>query len=1533
MSKKLKNRITVFFLSLQIIFSLFLPLQPLVSLAQAAENQDPTFSKNQSSITVSNSQASQFSYFFRVNDSNFNSIGTVENGSFLIDLKSQSGEDKLLFDIERLVLKTDLNSYFLELAEHEVNVLKEYQANSLELDAVEENFLLNVWQIDNDARRATTGGAVVLNQEYRFPLNEDVRVTFTKLPEKSSPLSIQEVQLTKEQQQMLGAVSAVAYDITTEMENGSFVFDLVLPKTASNEQVEVKYAESVDELEAAEKTTSELIVSDQEVVIKNLDHMTIFVVTTDDPALLGVACIGAGASGDAGCYNSIQDAINAASSGDTINVAAGVYQEQIFILNKDISLIGAGVNDTFIESPNNLSVSFTTSAANRSVLHVGGGNVTIKNLTIDGLGKGNANHRMMGLSFYNGAGLIDNIRVTRVENSPANGSQSGNAIYAYNNDGVSRSIVVKNSDVDNFQKNGITMNGANLTAEVINNNVSCYGVVDFIAQNGIQFGWGATGTISGNDVNGCSFINPSNLYNRGSAGILLYDVGDNLKVQDNTTTNNDNGIYPSLFGFGLVIQGNAISSNYYGLPVYDNSTANPVLISNNQFSDNVWDLDNYDSDEIDARNNTWSVTDQGDLNQIEAKINHYCVGSSYIHGICNDDDYDSSFGVVRYKNIEIPSNLGWNVSSKTADPGKVPVAISCGGSTNDNTPSHVWSSVGGTNIKYQRQAKTPSGGWWTDPAGYVTTNTPFVWFGNPINGIEGEWNSRVRAYVDVNNNNIPDASEEVSAWSGECKITYDITKPGQVLLNSPATGAYVSGNPIQTWDAINDADHYEYQSARNNSFDPASIIYKTNVGGTRRSVGGNQTISFWWRVRAVDKAGNTGDWSVPFFLNVDNTVPTATITPLLINDKTPALSGTWSDNSGSVSSIEIKVAGQSHSATINGDGTWTLDDNVLAPLSDGTYDVQVIATDLAGNVGNDSTNNELQIDSVAPRATYTHYIDEVLFTGSIAYTNDISKLTFDGAYTDADPSSGLLKDSFVIFDAQEDGSFRFSQNGAKAYCTWRNPANTPFISDNTLSNIAFADCKSVLGEGEYYLAHQVYDNAIRWDIPSITQFRDVLGLHFVIDQTPPTSAINVPTDSTLITNNWDGTVAGTANDNISGVDYVELEITYDSDAPIMGLATGALDSSGQYNWTYSLPDEPKEGTYTITSHAVDLAGNRESSYTITIIFDKTIPEVDLTIDPANPDGKNGWYKTQPTITLNATDPNLDKVEYQWNSKDGTWTIYTGPIKPTTEGRRVLYYRATDLATNVSKIGVKNLAWDQTELTQGPLKVEATPKFSGGPDAKVTWEAATDNVGIDHYKVTFDLLDGDADFSENVASHVRELTTNRLTEAGTWKIIVTAYDGAGHEKSASDEIVVDKTAPVVPVGGGNLVVEGFAEAPEVLGDNTEPSSSNVEEKPVGEVLGVTSCNPWINSLWWVLLLVQLVGLFVTEYLWGKKRQWLKFAIYVAAGAASVGLVRYLVNVDCLSGGFTTWLVRYYFVTAAVTLMLTKLISYLLIEREE
>jgi hypothetical protein len=61
--------------------------------------------------------------------------------------------------------------------------------------------------------------------------------------------------------------------------------------------------------------------------------------------------------------------------------------------------------------------------------------------------------------------------------------------------------------------------------------------------------------------------------------------------------------------------------------------------------------------------------------------------------------------------------------------------------------------------------------------------------------------------------------------------------------------------------------------------------------------------------------------------------------------------------------VRVTVAGQTHLATNNRNGTWTLDGfKIDPPLANGTYDIVVEATDPAGNVGRDTTTNELILD-------------------------------------------------------------------------------------------------------------------------------------------------------------------------------------------------------------------------------------------------------------------------------------------------------------------------------------------------------------------------------------------------------------------------------------------------------------------------------------------------------------------------------------------------------------------------------------------
>jgi hypothetical protein len=126
--------------------------------------------------------------------------------------------------------------------------------------------------------------------------------------------------------------------------------------------------------------------------------------------------------------------------------------------------------------------------------------------------------------------------ITMIGNTPFNGVQYGIGVYFVNphmNNAAWPSSpargTISNNTIAQYQKGGITVNGLGSAAVVTDNMVEGLGPVPFIAQNGIQFGFGATPlAVQGNTVHG-------NLYTEGYAppgnvatGILYYqaDTGD-----------------------------------------------------------------------------------------------------------------------------------------------------------------------------------------------------------------------------------------------------------------------------------------------------------------------------------------------------------------------------------------------------------------------------------------------------------------------------------------------------------------------------------------------------------------------------------------------------------------------------------------------------------------------------------------------------------------------------------------------------------------------------------------------------------------------------------------------------------------------------------------------------------------------------------------------------------------------------------------------------------------------------------------------
>jgi len=143
---------------------------------------------------------------------------------------------------------------------------------------------------------------------------------------------------------------------------------------------------------------------------------------------------------------------------------------------------------------------------------------------------------------------VTNNTVTQIGEIPFNGTQHGVGIYYRAFGAGSTSGKVAGNIVTQYQKGGIVVNGASFVA-VSNNTVTGLGRVDFIAQNGIQAGYGATVQIKGNVVTGNAYTGA----NFASSGGVLVVGGDcyggaltiGTQIVGNTLVNNDVGAFLS----------------------------------------------------------------------------------------------------------------------------------------------------------------------------------------------------------------------------------------------------------------------------------------------------------------------------------------------------------------------------------------------------------------------------------------------------------------------------------------------------------------------------------------------------------------------------------------------------------------------------------------------------------------------------------------------------------------------------------------------------------------------------------------------------------------------------------------------------------------------------------------------------------------------------------------------------------------------------------------------------------------------------
>lgn len=235
------------------------------------------------------------------------------------------------------------------------------------------------------------------------------------------------------------------------------------------------------------------------------------------------------------------------------------------------------------------------------------------------------------------------------------------------------------------------------------------------------------------------------------------------------------------------------------------------------------------------------------------------------------------------------------------------------------------------------------------------------------------------------------------------------------------------------------------------------------------------------------------------------------------------------------------------------DGTWTLADNQLTVLADGTYDVQVTATDIQGNAGTDNTTGELRIDTVAP----------VVTVNTLTTADNRPQLT--GTVSDITATVSINVNAL---------NFAATNNGNGTW-TLADNAITPALADNTYNVTATAT--DTLGNS----ATDGTTNELR-----------------VLTAAP------VITITSITTNDTTPALSGTVNDTSASVSIQVNGLTFPA------------TNNGNNTWTLAnnaITPALAEGVYSVIARATNAAGvSGQDATNNELTIDVTAPVVAVT---------------------------------------------------------------------------------------------------------------------------------------------------------------------------------------------------------------------------------------------------------------------------------------------------------------------------------
>ncbi|MFI7627948.1 PQQ-dependent sugar dehydrogenase [Microbispora rosea] len=167
------------------------------------------------------------------------------------------------------------------------------------------------------------------------------------------------------------------------------------------------------------------------------------------------------------------------------------------------------------------------------------------------------------------------------------------------------------------------------------------------------------------------------------------------------------------------------------------------------------------------------------------------------------------------------------------------------------------------------------------------------------------------------------------------------------------------------------------------------------------------------------------------------------------------------------------------------------------------------------------------------------------------------------------------------------------------------------------------------------------------------------------------------------------------------------------------------------------------------------------------VADKTPPTVTAALNPAQPNGENGWYTGNVTMTVTATDNGtVSSRQYSING-GATWLSANNAVTFSTEGATEVRYRATDSGGNIGQ-GTLTVKIDKTAPA---LTVSGVDSGDHGDSTSITPVFSATDAASGVASVTAAVGDLQVESGEALPLWKLPLGENEL--------VVTAEDKAGH----------------------------------------------------------------------------------------------------------------------------------------------------------